>query len=110
MVLVVLFALLDVRKFVTSPVVQTVNTVALLTVSMTVVKSVVDVPISATPVLVCALVSVLSSVRMVVLTVPMNALGGVMSLVVQDVHPIVAIVVSVLVLDLARRFSLVIPR
>ena len=109
-VLVVLFALLDVRKFVTSPVVQTVNTVALLTVSMTVVKSVVDVPISATPVLVCALVSVLSSVRMVVLTVPMNALGGVMSLVVQDVHPIVAIVVSVLVLDLARRFSLVIPR
>lgn len=109
-VLVVLFALLDVRKFVTSPVVQTVNTTALPTVSMTVVKNAVDALISATPVLVCALVSVLSSVRMVVPTVPMNALGGVMSLVVQDVHPIVAIVALVLVLDPARRFSPVIPR
>src|SRR5699024_10400177 len=103
--LVVLFALLDVKKFVTSPAVQTANTVALPTVSMTVVKSVVDAPTSATPVLVCVLVSALSSVRMVVPTVLMNALGGVMLPAVLDVHPIVVIVVLVLVLDLAQLFS-----
>lgn len=86
-----------VRLPVTSTVRKSVKTAVPITVSTTVPNSVVVVPISVTPALACALVSVRSSVNRAVPTVPTSVPGGVTPVVVRAVLPIVPSSVSRLV-------------